>query len=323
MAIDLKEKIIDVGLYSLIFFDKATAPRFMSRGASFFIITLGLLGGFTFPQEPSPLLGYALRTRDFGFEEVVHKAEETTPFPDLTASSVLVADLKTGRILHSIDSDLPKAPASTAKIMTALVSYDLYSPNNLIRAPSRCIGLEGRSLYLWPGEILSYADLLHGLLVFSANDAACMLAGGIVPEVEFVGLMNEKAQGLGMQDTHFTNPIGYDSFDGSNISTAHDLYLLALEAKRNSLIRSVYSKDSYVFRTGDYPRTIYTTNNLLNTLPGTVGVKTGTTDQAGEVLVYEYSSEDMELMVVVMGSSSRFEDVEAILEWVKTSYSWI
>ncbi|HDQ88722.1 MAG TPA: D-alanyl-D-alanine carboxypeptidase [candidate division WWE3 bacterium] len=245
-----------------------------------------------------------------------------SPFPKITAQSVLVADLNTTRILHEKDSSQVLAPASTTKLMTALVSLDLYSLTESIPAPRECLKIEGNRLELSPKEALTTKDLLHALLISSSNDAACILANSTVPEEEFVKLMNFKATQLGLLDTKFTNPIGFDSYDFTHKSTAKDLYKLALYSRSNPVIKEIYSKSTYTLYSGNYPRTIYSTNPLLIQLEGSVGMKTGTTTQAGEVFIYEFSDDTKDLLIILMGSKSRFSETREILQWIEKSFSW-
>jgi D-alanyl-D-alanine carboxypeptidase len=244
-------------------------------------------------------------------------------FPALTAQSILVADLNTTRILYQKNMDLVLAPASTTKLMTALVSLDLYNLERLLPTPEKCLALEGNKLSLSPAEALSVTDLLHALLISSSNDVACILANNATSEAEFVELMNQKALEIGMSETHFTNPVGFDSDDFAHTSSAKDLYILALQAKSNPIINEIYSKPQYTLTSGDYPRTVLSTNRLLTQLKGSIGMKTGTTTQAGEVFIYEYADEDKDLLIILMGSEARFYEAEAILNWLNTSYIWL
>jgi D-alanyl-D-alanine carboxypeptidase (penicillin-binding protein 5/6) len=245
------------------------------------------------------------------------------PPPQLTAQSVLVADLNTTRILYEKNSTWILAPASTTKLMTALVSLDLYNLQDTLKIPEKCLKIEGSKLDLSPEEILLVNDLLHALLITSSNEAACILANNAVPEEEFVRLMNNKAKDFKMSQTNFTNPIGFDSYDYSHKSTAKDLYILALQARANPIISKIYSKSQYTLTSGKYSRTIQSTNLLLSQLKGSVGMKTGTTTQAGEVFIYEYKDDDRDLLIILMGSETRFYETKAILNWINSSFAWI
>lgn len=243
-------------------------------------------------------------------------------FPEITAKSVLVADLNTRRILYQNNSSEVLAPASTTKLVTALVSLDLYSLDDALVVPSQCLSVFGGNIDPLPQENLLVIDLLNALLISSSNDAACILANNVVSEDKFVQLMNQKATKIGMRDTLFTNPIGFDSFDYSHKSTAQDLYLLSLESRSNPLLKSIYSKTEYTFISGSKARTVFSTNHLLTQIDGTVGMKTGTTNQAGEVFIYEFSKKGQNIMIILMKSQDRFLEIEKIISWINQNYTW-
>jgi D-alanyl-D-alanine carboxypeptidase len=257
-------------------------------------------------QEPKPLL----------------KEGALTSFPRLNSRSALVVDLKTSVTLYANNPSERMAPASTTKLMTALISKEIYSLEEIVEVPSKCAGVWGMTLGLNAGEELVYKDLLHALLISSSNDVACTLANGKIPQEEFVFLMNEKASNLSLTNTNFTNPIGFDSPDFAHYSSAEDLYQLALVAREDPLIREICSKSTYRLSTGQFPRRIYSTNYLLDQIEGTVGIKTGTTNQAGEVFIYEYldPSENENFLIVLMGSNNRFGETRRILNWLQLNY---
>lgn len=250
------------------------------------------------------------------------KKAKLSNFPEITAKSILVADLNTRRILYQKNSSMVLAPASTTKLMTALVSLDIYSLSDFLLAPSKCLTVFGGNLNPLPQEKFLVSDLLNALLISSSNDSACILANNAVSEEKFVQLMNQKATKIGMVDTFFTNPMGFDSSDYSHKSTAWDLYLLGLESRSNPLLRNIYSKTEHTFISGLKPRTVFSTNHLLSWLDGTVGMKTGTTNQAGEVFIYEYEKGEQNIMIILMKSRDRFWEVEKIMSWINQNYYW-
>ena len=246
------------------------------------------------------------------------------PVPYVTASSIIEADKKNDKILFSLREDEQMAPASTTKLMTALVAFDLYEMEDVLEIPAYCSDLDGMKAWLPVGKKFAAKDLLSSSLVGSSADAACALANGKVPSGDFVPLMNEKARDIGMNNTNFTNAIGFDSIDGLHHSTAKDLYTLSVYAMKNSFINEVVGIKQYEINSldGSFSTNLYSTNSLLWEIPETVGIKTGTTEAAGEVLIYEYSTDDVDLVIVVMGSSNRFKDTKNLLDWVLNSYKW-
>lgn len=250
-------------------------------------------------------------------EELPNKVRNISP-PLLTAKSVLVMDVGGNKVLYSFEADTPLAPASTTKLMTALVALDIYNMDDVLTTPSFCTTVESSRAGLVEDERISVNNLLKSLLVASAGDSACVLATSKVSYTDFVSLMNAKAKSLGMESTFFTNPIGLDGVERSHFSTAGDLYTLSKAAMRNTFISELVRTKEFMF--GNI--TLYNTNKLLWEIPETVGIKTGTTQEAGEVLVYEYRDESKDLIIVVMGSEDRFGDTKKLLEWTKESYAF-
>lgn len=249
--------------------------------------------------------------------EIPYKIFEI-PAPAISAKAALVVDTKDNKILFSYNNDEKLAPASTTKLMTALVALDQYNMEDELEIPGLCTSVEGTRLGFEEGKMVKVIDLMEALLISSAGDAACTLATSKISLTNFVSLMNQKALKLGMENTSFTNPVGLDGVNGSHHSTASDLYLLSREAMNFELIRGIVkTKEVQISST-----TVFNTNKLLWEIPETVGVKTGTTAEAGEVLIYEYKNELKELVVVVMGSNDRFMDTKNLLTWALQSYSW-
>jgi D-alanyl-D-alanine carboxypeptidase len=244
-------------------------------------------------------------------------------FPEITAVSLYAVDVESETVLVDINSDFELAPASTTKLMTALVALDLYDLDGTLIVPKFCTEIEGLKAGFHAKDSYVIESLLYSLLVNSSADAACTLAIGKIPYSDFIQEMNNKARELGLTDTSFTNPVGLDGVDGSHHTTAKDLYLLAKTAMKNDLIRRIVStKKVEVVSVSGFTTYLVNTNDLLWSLPGTVGVKTGQTEAAGEILVYEYDLNEKNIMIVVMHSSDRFGDTTKVLHWILSSYSW-
>lgn len=244
--------------------------------------------------------------------------------PTISAKSVLVIDESTHKVLFSLNSSAKAAPASTTKLMTALVALDLYSQDDKLSVPLFCTQIESQKAGFPENEIFTVRDLLYSLLVSSAGDAACTLAAGKIPPTEFISQMNLRAQELGMTNTSFVNPIGLDGIANSHYSTAEDLYKLSQAAITNKTIRQIVATRDFHVTSVDkkFSVELSNTNKLLWELPNSVGIKTGTTEEAGEVLIYEYKDDLKDLIIIVMGSQDRFYDTQAILRWILQSYSW-
>lgn len=274
-------------------------------------ITYSLYGSYSYRENTQNVLGAAI-IREYPF-----KISETPP-PGISAKAALVVDKKTNKILFTHNTEEQLAPASTTKLMTALVALDLFEMEEELKVPGLCTTVVGSRAGFREGEIVSVEDLLKALLVSSSGDAACVLATSSTSITEFVELMNEKAQEFGMTNTVFTNPIGLDGVDGSHHSTAYDLYLLSKTAMSNSFIKDMVRIKEVEINPGK----IYNTNKLLWEIPNTVGIKTGTTAAAGEVLIYEYKDDIKELIIIVMGSADRFSDTRNLLNWAQKSFVW-
>jgi D-alanyl-D-alanine carboxypeptidase (penicillin-binding protein 5/6) len=244
--------------------------------------------------------------------------------PYVTSRSFLVADKRSSKILYSYNGDQKQPPASTAKLMTALVALDIYNLDEVLEVPEVCTQIDSTKAWLPAKEKFSVRELIYSMLIGSAGDSACVLSMGKLPYDNFVSLMNRKAALVGMSETHFSNPIGLDDTDGQNYSTVKDLYVLSRTVMQNPVISDAVKKSVYPLKSldGKFAVNIYSTNQLLQEIPNTLGIKTGTTESAGEVFVYDYADSEKDLIIVVMGSKDRFTDTKALLYWVLGAYSW-
>lgn len=248
-----------------------------------------------------------------------------TPFPAISAKSHIIIDVQTNTVLSSRDADLPLPPASTAKLATALASLQIYKLDEEITVPQFCTQVDGTKAELVQGQKFYVGDLLKALLVYSAGDAGCTLSIGKVSYADFIGLMNQIATEADLKNSKFTNPIGLDDADGENLASAEDLAKLGMFAVKNDFIKETVRLKEFDLRDldGKYSQKLANTNKLLAEIPESVGIKTGTTTGAGEVLIYEYAKDKTDLIIVVMGSRDRFKDVGDSLTWVLSSYEWV
>ena len=219
------------------------------------------------------------------------------------AKSAIVLCADDGSTLFSKNADSRCLIASTTKLMTALVCLEHAAFDDSVTAQTRHCAVEGSSMYLKAGECYTVRELLLGLLLSSGNDAALALAehtAGSIPA--FVGLMNQKAQALGMRDTHFDNPHGLDA--GTHYSTARDLARLMCACMENPAFRSLDSQ-----RTASAAgQTLINHNKLLSLCPGCVGGKTGYTKAAGRCLVSCCEREGMRLVCVTLSDPDDWND---------------
>lgn len=242
--------------------------------------------------------------------------------PEITATSGIAVSTKRDKILFAKNPDLKLPPASTTKILTALVAIKNFNLSDVVEVPVECVEVEGAKMGLFAKENINVENLLYGLLVPSAADAACTLASYHSSSGAFLVKMNDLAKKIGLSETSVTNVVGFDSDDGSHVSSARDLYLIAKEAMKNGTFRKIVgTKDTILYSSdGKFSHRIVSTNKLLFELPGTLGIKTGTTPLAKEVLVYSYQFNDDELLIVVMGSLNRFTDTKLILDYATKNF---
>lgn len=227
----------------------------------------------------------------------------------LSAQNAIVLDAATGRVLSEKNADKRGLIASTTKIMTALIVCEQCNVLDRIRIPKEAVGIEGSSMYLQEGEILTIQDLLYGLMLHSGNDAAVALAiycGGTVEG--FAALMNDKAKKLGLTNTHFVNPNGLDT--PGHYSTARDLAVLSAYAMENPIFaQTVSTKNVTVGK-----RTLRNHNKLLWRFEGADGVKTGFTKAAGRILVSSATRQGRRLIAVTMNDRDDWNDHARMLE---------
>lgn len=231
------------------------------------------------------------------------------PCKAISADSAILVDAQTGRVLYEKNADRQSLIASTTKIMTALVVCEQCNVLDRVRIPKEAVGIEGSSIYLKEGEILTVQELLYGLMLHSGNDAAVALAiycGGTVEG--FAELMNDKARRLGMKNSHFANPNGLDA--PGHYSTAEDMAILSAYAMENPIFAKTVSART-VNITG---RSLKNHNRLLWMVDGADGVKTGYTKAAGRILVSSATRQGRRLIAVTMNDPSDWQDHKTLLE---------
>ncbi len=234
----------------------------------------------------------------------------------ISAEHAIVLDAQTGRVLYEKYADERSLIASTTKIMTALIVCEQCNVLDRMRIPKEAVGIEGSSMYLQEGEVLTIQELLYGLMLRSGNDAAVALAiycGGTVEG--FAELMNDKASALGLTGTHFENPNGLDSPE--HYSTARDLAVLSAYAMRNPIFRKTVSTKAVTVGN----RSLRNHNKLLWQLEGADGVKTGFTKAAGRILVSSATRQGRRLIAVTINAPSDWTDHTCLLNDGFSRYS--
>jgi len=238
--------------------------------------------------------------------------------PQTRAASVVVADAVSGQVLYEKNSNETRQPASTQKLLTALVIVESGNLDKSMRVQLSDTQTEEVKLGVRPGEIYTRRELLQVLLVHSVNDVAKALARDNAGSVEaFAEKMNAKALELGMRHSHFVNPNGLP--DPDQYSTARDMTRLALAAYRSPTIRSIVSMKSLNFQFANgRVQEFKNTNHVLRDYPYCTGMKTGYTQAAGHCLISSGSRNGREVIVVTLGDKDRswlWRDSCSLLAW--------
>lgn len=270
--------------------------------------------------RPGPARSYELPSP----HPVAYPKNDGSRDPAVTARAVVIQDVGSKTLIYAKSPDTQLLPASTTKIMTALVALDHWSDLGSIIEVKNEDRAIGQTIELQKGERLTVESLLYGLLVHSGNDAALALAdnypGGYA---KFVEAMNTKARSLHLDHTAYRNPSGIEQY--GHITTARDLAILAGVAIQNPLIAEIIQTKSKVITDvgGTIVHPLTSTNELLGILPGIKGMKTGWTQNAGECLVSIVERDGHTIVSVVLNSSDRFGETTRLVEWVYGHHQWI
>jgi serine-type D-Ala-D-Ala carboxypeptidase (penicillin-binding protein 5/6) len=242
--------------------------------------------------------------------------------PRVKAGAVLLADEQTGQVLFERAADRPRAMASTTKVMTALLALERLDQRRTVVIGTEPTTVGEESLELRKGERFTVHQLLVGLLVKSANDAAVALADAVDgTAAKFVGRMNQRAAQLGLRETHYVTPYGLDR--PGHHTSARDLARLWEVSMRRADFRSLVSMRSGQLPGASPQRKFVNTNQLLGSYPWVVGGKTGFTDDAGRCLVASASRGGRRLVAVALGSTDAFPDVRALFDYGFSAFDWV
>lgn len=247
--------------------------------------------------------------------------ETRMPAPKLSSSGMIIKDIPSGVVLFADQDGSRFSPASTTKLMTAIVARKHFALDDVLQVST--VITEGRTMSLVNGERLSFESLLYAALVHSANDAVYTIAENYPGGVQaFVVAMNTKAQELLLAGTHFTNPIGFD--DPLHYTTPRDLATIAAAALTDPVIAKIVGTRAITVSDVSYTyfHPLTNVNELLGKVPGMTGVKTGYTDLAGEVLVSQVKRGGRSVLFVVMNSKDRFGETVQLVDWVFSNIRW-
>ncbi len=251
------------------------------------------------------------------FPSEVLGAQENAP--KITAKGAIFLDSKTGEILYAKNIHQRLPIASLVKVMTVLIALENRKLNDQLVVSQKSADMEPDKMFLIAKERLTLKELLYGIFLISANDAAEVVAEETTGNrSEFIKLMNDKAKQLGMANTFFANPTGLDEDENNSYSSAYDLTILTRYLIRRFPEVSDISKTEHMF----LPQTdthqdydMYSGINLLTTYPGVVGFKTGYTPEAGLTLITLVRKDGHEVIGVLLGSEDRRDEARELLDY--------
>ncbi len=241
---------------------------------------------------------------------------QALPWRTAPAHSILLKELRSGRVLYEHEPEKRMSPASLTKIMSGLVILEKGRLDEQATVSKNAARAPKTRLRLKTGEVFRLEDLLKAMLIISANDA-CLAAiehvGG--DEERFVILMNAKAAELGLSNTHFSNACGFDGPD--HYSTAEDLATLSEVAMQNAVFRELVREERAIITpvSGRRAYVLHNTNRLLGRIPGVEGVKTGFTSKAGRCLIAKVSQDGSDLLLVILNSKRRWKTAKSLIDF--------
>ena len=249
---------------------------------------------------------------------IISAGQEAIPPPpaSISARSAVLVEASTGTVIYGHNSNVRLPMASTTKIMTALVALEAVPRHTAITIPPEAVGIEGSSVYLCEGEILTLEELLYALLLASANDAAVAIALSIAGSVDgFADLMNKKAEDLGLVNTHFVNPHGLDHPE--HYTTAAELAIITREAMNHPTFRQICATErkTISLHGEEGVRLLVNHNKLLSSYDGCIGVKTGYTKKTGRCLVSAAERNGVTLIAVTLGDPDDWQDHHTLLDY--------
>jgi serine-type D-Ala-D-Ala carboxypeptidase (penicillin-binding protein 5/6) len=241
--------------------------------------------------------------------------------PSISATGAIIMDANSKIVLYSKNPDLRFSSASTTKIMTAIIASDYFKSTGILTVGNKKV--EGSVLGLFQNQQISFGDLMYAMLLPSANDAALTIAenypGG---EKEFVAQMNNRAKIYNLKNTHYGDPIGLE--DNLDFTTPFDLARLTSFAMQKPLIKEVVATKEKTISdvNGANVYKIENLNTLLG-VDGVNGVKTGYTEEAGQVLVTSKNEKGKNIIIVVMGSEDRILDTQKLLDLIRDNVTYL
>lgn len=234
----------------------------------------------------------------------ITKSENKTKIPETNSRACVVIDRNTNIILYGKNENTIRKMASTTKIMTATIIIENCNLDETIEVSKKAAGTGGSRLGLKTGDKITVRNLLYGLMLCSGNDAAVALAEYAGGDINgFSELMNNKAEELGLSNTHFETPHGLDA--DAHYTTAYELAILSNYALKNKTFAQIVATKNYTININGYSKNLSNTNELLGNLKGVYGIKTGFTNGANRCLVSACKRNDIDIICVVLGADTK------------------
>ena len=251
-------------------------------------------------------------------EATTNSAEE----PNINSRSAIVFDRNSKEVIYGKDENTKKKMASTTKIMTCIVVLEKGELTDTVIVSKNAAGTGGSRVGLKTGDKATVQDLLYGLMLCSGNDAAVALAEHVGGSVEgFAELMNAKAKELNLSDTNFVTPHGLDN--ENHYTTAYELAIMADYGLKNKTFRSIVGTKNITININGKPRNLNNTNELLGSVSGVYGVKTGFTNGANRCLVSSCKRDNLDIITVVLGADTkkfRTQDSLKLINYAMNNY---
>lgn len=249
----------------------------------------------------------------------IEAATSSKTKPTINSRRYAIYDRLSGRCIYGKDENKQTAMASTTKIMSIIIVVENCNLKDNVTITAKAAGTGGSRLGLHIDDQITVNDLLYGLMLRSGNDAAVALAIHTAGSVEkFANLMNQKAEELGLTNTHFVTPHGLD--DSEHYTTAYELAKITDYALKNETIEKIVKTKTTTIYINGNPMQISNTNELLGNLEGVYGVKTGFTNNAGRCLVTSVKRGDMDLIIVVLGADTRKDRAKDSMKLIEYAY---
>ena len=288
------------------------------------IINLNIGRINTLDFTPAAINSFLQSSQQISTEDSIPIKNPENIGPVLGAKSVISIDLKSGITLYEKNAHARLPIASITKLMTILIILEENNLDDMVEVSKNATKTGGALMFLTAGEKITVENLLYGALIPSANDAAVALAEFNAGDTtKFVTKMNEKASQLGLLNTHFSNPIGLD--EAGNYSSAYDISKLARYIYQKKFIRetAILKEKKVKSIDGKITHELKSTDELLGSYLKIKGLKTGTTDKAGQCLVSIAENDNGNTIIdVLLDSPARFTESKILIDWVFRAYNW-